>query len=359
VYCFNGEETYQRSEPPTMDREVADAAICWALERVRPGGELEVVLFGGEPLLRWPLVRWIIERCEGQLAPRWPEVRVRYHLTSNLTRCPSGLVELAKAVGMTFLCNVDGPPNLHDLLRPSVGGRPSHGMTAATISKLRGRGLEVSLRATVTRQNVHALEGVVAHHADLGASSSALVPLNPVSSDQRPVDGGLLAPPDALARGLSEVFEGGLFPPEQLHPFNEALPRVQARQRRRIACGAPFGCTPVVDAAGDLYPCIYFVGITSLRMGNVRTDGGGRAPEVLGELLERLDVDAVEPCRRCGLRYICSGGCPAMKVLTWDRPDLASMETYARESSCAVARTVTEKLLWHEATHEGPALSAK
>lgn len=350
AYCFNGDETYRRAEPPAMSEAVAAAALRWAARRLAPEGELEVVFFGGEPLLRWPLVRWTVDHARAELAPLRPDVRLRYHLTSNLTRCPDGLVELARAVGMTFLCNVDGPPEVHDRLRPRAGGGPSHAATARTIARLRGAGLEVALRATVTRQTVCDLPGLVAHHAELGGASSALVPLNPVSSDQRPVDAALLAPPSDLARGLAEAFEAGLYPAERLHPWSEAVGRFRARERRRVACGAPFGCTPVVDAGGDLYPCIYFVGIPALRMGNVLApDEGDRASEVLAALLGRLDVDATEPCARCGLRYVCAGGCPAMRVLTWDRGDLAPMAAYARESSCAVARTVTETLLWREA----------
>lgn len=348
VYCFNGDASYQRSCPPAMRDETADAAVDWALRRLDPHGTLEIVFFGGEPLLRWPLVRRVVDRCEQTLRSRHPNVTFHYHLTSNLTSLPRDLIEVARRVSMTFLCDVDGPQEVHDRLRPHAKGRASHEATARVIRALTDAGLAVSLRATVTSANAVDLGAVVAHHRHLGGCSSALVPLNPIDSDQVAVPERWLADPGCLASGLAAAFEDRAFPADALHPFSEALPRVARRERRRIACGAPYGCTPVVDAAGDLYPCIYFVGIPWLRMENVLAPEPARAHGVLSQLLASLDVDATE-CRTCGIRYLCSGGCPAMRVLARGRPDLLPMQRYARDCSCAVGRTVTEKLLWSEA----------
>ncbi|MBI5486042.1 MAG: radical SAM protein [Deltaproteobacteria bacterium] len=355
VYCFNGERTYERDRPPRMERGTAEAAVRWAMARLARGGELELVFFGGEPLLRWPLVRWVVERGEAEWRALRPDVRLRYHVTSNLTRLPRDLPDVARAVGMTFLCDVDGPRAVQDELRPRRSGRSSHAATVRAIGELRRAGLRVALRATITSRNAGDLPAVVEHHAALGGASSALVPLNPVSSDRVAVRSSLLAPADELARGLGAAFDAGRFRPEELHPFSEAVGRVRRREPRRIACGAPFGCTPTVDARGDVYPCIYFVGIPELRMDNVHAPEPERAAQVLDRVLHQVDVDADERCRSCPLRYVCAGGCPAMLVLTSDRPALDGMREYARSASCAVARTVTERLLWLEAEGRSPA----
>ena len=49
IYCLNGKRTYRKSEHPMMPEEVAFRAAECCAARIRPGGYLEIAMFGGEP----------------------------------------------------------------------------------------------------------------------------------------------------------------------------------------------------------------------------------------------------------------------------------------------------------------------
>ena len=75
------------------------------------------MFFGGEPLSNWPLVKEIILHTE-DLKKKHEGKLVKYHVTANLSLLPADLIEWAKKYNVTFLCDVDGPPEIHDRCRP-------------------------------------------------------------------------------------------------------------------------------------------------------------------------------------------------------------------------------------------------
>ncbi|WP_334110834.1 radical SAM/SPASM domain-containing protein [Thermodesulfitimonas autotrophica] len=348
LYCLNGEETYRRSAGVLMPEEVAFRAVEMCLERLAPGGELEIVFFGGEPLLNWPLAKKIILYCEEVLRERFPDRGWRYHLTSNLTFLPPDLTEWVKRYRISILCDVDGPAALHDRTRPFRNGKGSHRRIAANIRRLKNEGIEVALRCTVTAYNVDHMVPVAAHHRELGGAGCAFVPVNAVTSDEEILPAVLLPDPARYAAGLKAVFESGLWEVEKLFPFNQYLSMLKPGLRTALPCGAPYGNTPVVDASGDIYACIYLVGIKAYKIGNVFAPEGFPDERVTARMMEVLRVDNIAECRRCALRYLCASGCPVGRLLIEGNPRAgAEVVKYTKEVKCAGIKAVVESLLWH------------
>lgn len=350
VYCLNGTESYHKDSNLKMPDEVAFRSVERCLTDLEPGGRLEIVFFGGEPLLNWPLAKRVITHCEDVLKGRFPDKQVRYHITSNLTVLPDDLIEWALRHEITFLCDVDGPAPVHDACRPYKGGAPSHARTAANIARLKEAGLRVALRATITARNQDSIAEIARHHKALGGAGTAFVPVNPVNSDEAILSANLLPSPDRVLEGLAEVFEERVWDIEDLFPFNLYASHLRCGLRNTRGCGAPYGNTPVVDVNGDVYPCIYLVGIERYYLGNLM-DGSYPDRRVLDAMMDGLHVDHMEECRGCSWRYICGGGCPVGKLTVFDNP-LATPTTldYCRRIRCDQARKIIELLLWREAT---------
>ena len=70
-------------------------------------------------------------------------------------------------------------------------------------------------------------------------------------------------------RAMAEIYESKLWNEADLYPFNTYAPRLMSGSRTVQGCGAPYGNTPVIDVDGDVYPCIYIVGIEKFYMGNI------------------------------------------------------------------------------------------
>lgn len=352
VYCLNGEKTYRRGRSRQMTENVALAGIDKMARTITPGGDLEIVFFGGEPLLNWGLAKKVILYCENVVAKKLPGLKIRYNLTSNLTMFPTDLIAWAKEYRLGFLCNIDGNRALHDQTRPMKDGSGSHDRTARNISRLTRAGLSVSLRATVTARNMNELREVSRHHKELGGTGSAFVTVNAVNSDENILENSLLPDPHVVAEGLRDVAKSGLWNTTQLYPLNEFIKRIKPGQRNVWGCGAPFGNTPVLDVAGDVYACIYLVGIRRYKLGNVFSSAGYPDVDVVFSMQNAINIDNSQECRPCRLRYLCGGGCPVGRLTILGNPKSdEAVKTYTREIACTVNKAMVEESLWHYAEH--------
>jgi uncharacterized protein len=349
IYCLNGTKSYDKEKNLRMEEPVAFRAVERVLADLAPKGALQIVFFGGEPLLNWPLAKKIITHCEQELKPKYPDKSIKYHLTSNLAHLPDDLIEWAKRHQIGFLCDVDGPPDLHNRLRPYRNGKPSHDDIAANIKRIVDAGLAVSLRSTLTSLNQDRMEAIARHHKEIGGYSSAFVPLNPVNSDEDIFPASLYPSPTTIIEGLAEVYHKKIWESRQIFPLSTYAEKVRPGAHVVVGCGAPYGNTPVVAANGDVYPCIYLVGIPRFFIGNI-TDDSYPDTGVLDGMMEFLSVDNNEECTSCSWRYLCGGGCPVGRLTVLDNPTATDeVRDYCKQISCNWTKKALELLLWERA----------
>lgn len=346
IYCLNGRKTYQKNRRIMMSEKVAFKAVETVFESISRNGRLEVVFFGGEPLLNWRLAKKIINYCETMLKPKNPEKKIQYHLTTNLTIFPDDLMETARKYKMTFLVNVDGPPDIHDITRPFRNGKGSFKTTARNIRRLINAGFEVALRATVTKYNHHRMLEIAETHKELGGAGCAFVPLNAIDSDEDALSYELCPSPSEFAKGLKKVYRSGIWPSERLFPFNEYMGRLRPGHRNSWGCGAPWGNTPVINAEGKIFSCIYLVGIPKFETGDIFA-GDFPRKEVVDKMLEIVNVDNNAKCSKCGFRYLCGGGCPVGRFTIAGNPNVPpEIKRYTEKIACVTSKTVLSELLW-------------
>lgn len=183
IYCYNGDDSYERDKALRMPLSIAQQSISMYASRVPESGELEIVFFGGEPLLNWDLITTLTDWTASEVSPTC-KGHIHYHITTNLTVLPCDFIEYARKYSFTILVNIDGDSPTHNLLRPSKSAvLDSFANTTKHFKMLVEAGIIPAARATVTSQNVSALTDIVSLHKELGASSTALVPVNPTNSD--------------------------------------------------------------------------------------------------------------------------------------------------------------------------------
>ena len=358
VYCLNGKKTYKTVDNLKMTEEVAFKSVERSLERLEPGGHLEIVFFGGEPLLNWPLVKKVIQHCAERLKPRHHDKHIKYHITSNLSILPEDFLQWAEEHHISVLCDVDGEPAIHDQCRPFKNGKPSHAFIAANIEKLVQGGVDISLRATLTRMNENKMMDIARHHKSMGVRGCALVPLNPVNSDEELLDEQLVPDASVLIEGLEDVYRSGIWPSERLFPFSVYTNKVRPGSRITMGCGAPHGNTPVVDVNGDVYPCIYLMGIQRFFLGNV-LEKEWIDTSLLEQMKQNLFVDHLEDCKGCRWRYLCGGGCPVSRLTVLNNPDCTEkVRNYCSMINCAYTQKILELLFWELADAAGSTLKA-
>lgn len=351
TYCLNGQISYQTGRNLMMRQDVAHRSIEQSLGRLAEGGQLEVVLFGGEPLLNWPLAQSTILHCEAVRQEKHPDKEVRYLLTSNLTFLPRDFMEWARKYRIGILCDVDGPPEIHDRMRPYKDGRPSHAIIANNIRRLSEAGLTVGLRATVTALNQDHLVDIARHHQEIGGAGSAFVPVCPINSDEEMLPDEMIPDPDRVAAGMVQVYQSKIWETPDIFPFAVFATTLVPGERIVAACGAPYGTAAVVGVEGDVYPCIYLVGIKRYYLGNMLKDD---YPDenLLDRLMADLHVDLLDDCRICVWRYYCGGGCAIRRLTIRDNSRVTpKIANYCQKIYCEYMKRILEVLLWEKAEH--------
>lgn len=348
VYCFNGDESYARMEKKIMSQEIAFQAVELFLQYLAPQGHLNLIFFGGEPLLNWDLARSLLKYYGNKELPEGKQIH--FHLTSNLLEFPAGLIEDIKRYEISILCDVDGPAHLHNQTRPCCGGFPSYDRICRNLELLQKNDISYSLRSTITRTNVHSIEEIVAHHINLGSNVSSLVAINPITSDETVLPESMLPDPKDFTQGLLSAYRKKIAPANQIFPLNQMMETFKIGGTMQFPCGAPQGTTPTVDVNGDVYPCIYFVGISRLKWGTIQEAQNLYRSPILKSLKEETALANQLSCPTCPWKYFCGGGCPVKRVLIQANPKAnEKIRKYCHEITCLPSKVLFPELIWEHA----------
>jgi uncharacterized protein len=114
---------------------------------------------------------------------------------------------------------------------------------------------------------------------------------------------------DVYLNGLQEILSSNIWKIEDIFPLNEYINRIGNPGQQKCSCGAPYGNTPTIDVNGNVYPCIYWVGMNRFLLGNIHEEGELKNISLCDDLIEKLNVENREECVKCKWKYLCGGGC--------------------------------------------------
>ena len=106
-----------------MTPEVAEAAVEFMLSASRDMTWISLLFFGGEPLLEFDTMRFIVDYCATRSEETGKEVR--YSMTTNGTLMTEGVARFLAENGISYLLSIDGRKEVHDAHRRMVDGGSS------------------------------------------------------------------------------------------------------------------------------------------------------------------------------------------------------------------------------------------
>ncbi len=304
-YCFAAEGSFGGGRQ-LMSVETAVAAVEYAIRGSRGRHNLELDLFGGEPLLNWPVVAYIVDyvrRREGECGKN-----IKLTLTTNGTLLTDERIAFLNSRRVMLVLSLDGRQATHDAMRPFPNHQGSYAVAVAAFKKLIAsrQGKNYYLRGTYTHYNPRFCADVLAM-AEVGRELS----MEPVVGRDEPwvlteEDLPLLYQEyEALGREyLRRRLAGQGF---DFFHFNVALDNGPCVPKRLAGCGAGHEYY-AVTAQGDIYPCHQFVGREAYRLGSLQE---GVVRQDLVQKFRRCHVLTKPQCRACWARFFCSGGCHA------------------------------------------------
>ncbi len=326
-YCF------EAKHPSIMDDEVQKAVLGVLEDQLPKISSFGVSWFGGEPLVgKRPLLALadqFIDKCDAAGVNYSSEMTTNgYLLTEETCR------ELKQRRLGSVQVGLDGPPDIHDKMRPLADGRGSFWRIVENLHHAIDHFM-VGVRVNIGTQNFERVEELFMILGKEGFSGKLTV-----------YPGQLVGVHNATAPSMTyqSCFGHPQFAAVEQRFLDLAIRYGLAEHKLPGAAGgAP--CTAVranelvVGSKGELYKCWESVGNPSDTIGNIRqyTELNGRMERWL-----KYDPFHNQECRSCIALPICMGGCAhhGMDALLYDNRCHTFKHTY-EEQIVKYARAAT------------------
>ncbi len=341
-YCFAETGEYNGGRM-LMSADVAKSALDFLISKSKNRHNLEVDLFGGEPLMNFDVVKATVEYGR-ELEKRFNK-HINFTITTNGVALDDEKIEFINREIYNVVISIDGRREIHDMLRKTPNGRGSYDITVPNAKRLiEQRGdKEYYIRGTFTSRNLDFIKDVQAL-VDLGFDRVSIEPVVLPENDELAILEEHLPhifdEYDALAEYILEQKRAG----KHLIFFHFMLDMGHGPCLKKRIKGCGVGVEYVAVAPeGDIYPCHQFVGEKQFRMGSVVT---GDFDTSMQKEFEACSILTKPVCRECFAKYFCSGGCAANAYkynASIYKPHKLTCELLKKRFECAAALYAREK----------------
>ena len=161
-----------------MTPEIGRKAVDLALQS--PEEELTFEFQGGEPLRNFETIKAIIEHADEVKGDR----RIEYTIVSNLSLLTDEMLDFLINHHVKINTSIDGPKELHDQNRVTVGGHGSYQYAMRGIERVRAKGQNPGAIQTTTRASLSYPREIVREYERIGFNGVFLRPLTPLGFAQ-------------------------------------------------------------------------------------------------------------------------------------------------------------------------------
>ena len=305
-YCYK-EDLQSPLNSRKMDSATARRGVDLLLKESAARPEVNLAFLGGEPLTNLALIRDVVDYAEARCAEAGQ--RVNFTLTTNATLLDEQCVDYFDQHRFGIAVSIDGPRDIHDRRRKTLGGKGSYQVVAAKAKMLLGRyrsrpvGARVTLSAGAT--------DVVAIHRhlkdELGFFEVGFAPVTTSPRHETNLSVEELAQVFAGLKTLGREYVAAAVDNRNIGFSNmqQMLGELWAGSRKALPCGAGVGLL-ALDGDGSLNLCHRFAGSTLPSFGDLDS---GIAREPLLEFLQAAAALPGRDCAACRIRNLCAGGC--------------------------------------------------
>ncbi|MGH4051385.1 MAG: thioether cross-link-forming SCIFF peptide maturase [Clostridium sp.] len=307
-YCFADEGEYHGSRK-AMPAEVGMKAIDFVIANSGPRKNIEIDLFGGEPLMAFDMIKEVVEY--GKIQGKIHNKVIRFTMTTNATLLNDEIMKYLDENMGNIVLSIDGRKAVNDKVRVRVDGSGSYDRILPNIKKMvdmRDKSKSYYVRGTFTRQNIDFYEDVK-HMADLGFKEISIEPVVlpnehelSIREEDLPV---IFEQYDKLYADLIERNKNGT--DFKFYHFNIDLKGGPCVYKRISGCGAGHEYIAVTPD-GEIYPCHQFVGNKDFLIGDIYN--GIYNTKMVKEFKE-AHIYNKPKCIDCWAKFYCSGGCQA------------------------------------------------
>ncbi len=334
-YCYANGGNYQ-SEESIMTVEVAKRALDAFFNEM---DSIQLVqLFGGEPTLNLPLVRYICEYVSKQNAQS--EMKTRIGIVTNGTLITDEFIQLVKEYGIGVTVSYDGVPIVNDRMRKYKDGRGTSDIILENIKKLKAETGQPRL-IEITYNQHHVEQGItIKNIADSIHESVGIIPLHIVPAGGVETYDYILKDKEAFIQSVDDIFQDK----NRIGEYNYALVEriLKAfinREYHSYICEAGTK-TFSVSSKGEVYPCFIVTDNKELKMGSVFDDTLFQSEQYqyINGKFRAFNKKENQKCKECLARVSCNG-CLGINYL-----ETGSMFQLS-DSICDMIQKMTERVI--------------
>jgi len=146
IYCYG--EGGEYGSGGSLEEKTAYQAVDWLIERSGKKRKIHVSFFGGEPFLKFPMMKAVTEYAQRRV--REVNKAVDFHAATNATLLDDEKIAFIKEHGISVMVSFDGPREIQDAQRPFANGKGSYDVTVPKIKKLLGKCPKTPAHAVIT-----------------------------------------------------------------------------------------------------------------------------------------------------------------------------------------------------------------
>ncbi len=323
-YCFVKDQTLKEHRP-RMSAATARRLIDTLDVGMRHVESICVHLYGGEPLTNMPALKAMVERAEQKHAGRFT-----FAITTNGTLMSDKIIEMLDRGRFQVILSIDGPPQVHNACRRSVGAAPTHHKVMAFLDAVKSR-TRCWVRGSAVVRRGWRLRDAELYLRSLPVDSIKAQAVRVSASDPFALSAtekqDYLHDLDEVGSLVISDLEAGRRPVDDR--FANRVLQILKGDVRDSFCGAgntTFGFMP----DGSVTPCVLLEG-EDQGLGHIDDDpdtwitAGSRWKKTNGVRKDCLD---------CPAKPLCGGGCPAIL------PICGANECDIIRKNCDVARGI-------------------
>lgn len=307
-YCFADEGEYKGSRK-IMSLEVSRQAIDFVIRHSGLRKNIEIDLFGGEPLMAFHNIKEIVKygKEQGKLHNKI----IRFTMTTNATLFNDDNIKYLNNNMENIVLSIDGRKKVNDNVRVAIDGSGSYDKILRNIKKVvtvREKSKQCYIRSTFTRANTDFFQDII-HLVNEGFHKISVEPVvlpsdNPLSLREEDLP-TIFEQYDKLYDEMLERHKkGNEF---EFYHFNIDLQGGPCVYKRISGCGAGHEYVAITPD-GDIYPCHQFIGDEDFKIGTIYEDNYNK--DIVNRIKE-AHIYNKPKCRECWARFYCSGGCAA------------------------------------------------
>jgi len=323
VYCFEQGAGSHAHMSESMAHKVCDWVIA-QVDDVRPH-TLGVTFFGGEPLLKWPIVELIAKELHGRLETRNTVLSI--DMITNGLLLSTEVVDALKPLGLRWVkVTLDGDEETHNRVRPKKRRGCKDASDSGTYQEILRNLIEVRGRVPII---------VGGNYDDTTKSSIPALLDDLVAKGFRREDFVKVAFKPILGfpgheSASSHQIEACTYSGTHVEDFFWLIGETEKRgfnAYRKIGlgpCDAAREHSVTIGPAGDLYKCAAMVGRREYSIGNVGDPPERRAFSPVNVAF--MTADPWKHCGNCKFVPLCGGGCRLASLSQTGRVDAVACE---------------------------------